>query len=462
MRKIGLFISLFFVSSMTFAQIVLTEQAFTAIVLNNHPLAKQAGLARSYGQGTLMKAKGSFDPKVNFSMDQKYYNGYQYYSVMNSGLKVPTWYGIEVKSGFETNRGQYLDPQNKLPDGGLWYGGLSVNLGQGLLIDQRRAELFKARKYVESAPFEQQLQLNELLYKSGYAYWNWFFMYHAKQILNEALVAATQRYEAVYRTAELGDRPKIDATEAGIQVQNRTALLREYETDFNVASSELSMFLWNEKNQPLELQASTLPQKKDSVALEIPVVSLTDLDTFLTTHPYLKVANFKIEMLGIDQRLKKEMLKPQLNLQYNFLNEPVNYNPFSQISINNYKWGVGFEMPLFLRKERGELALANLKIQEAEWSRDTKQAELKNKMQSALFEWQNSVQQLDIYKQTVIDTKKLLDAERNMFENGESSLFLINAREMAYIQASLKYLELQTKNQQAALSLRFATAQLVP
>ncbi len=462
MKQLVIFVSLFFSVQTMLSQTILTVQDFTALVVKNHPLAKQAGLAITYGQGTLLKAKGGFDPKVNFGMDQKYYNGYQYYSEMNAGLKVPTWYGIEVKTGFESNRGSYLDPQNKLPDGGLWYGGLSANLGQGMLIDQRRAELVKAKKYVESAPFEQRLQLNELVYKSGYAYWNWFFMYHAKQILKEALTAADQRYEAVRRTAELGDRPQIEAVEAGIQVQNRTALLREYETDFNVASSELNMYLWNEKNEPLELESSTLPVKKDSVFSIAPPFTLAELDTLLASHPYLKVANFKIEMLEIEKRLKKEMLKPQLNLQYNFLNEPVNYNPFSQISINNYKWGVGFEMPLLLRKERGEVALANVKIQDAEWSRDAKQAELRNKMQTAYFEWQNSVQQLQIYQQTVLDTKKLLDAERNMFDNGESSLFLINAREMAYIQSSLKLLELQTKNQQAALSLRFASAQLVP
>jgi len=462
MKQLVIFVSLFFSVQTMLSQTILTVQDFTALVVKNHPLAKQAGLAITYGQGTLLKAKGGFDPKVNFGMDQKYYNGYQYYSEMNAGLKVPTWYGIEVKTGFESNRGSYLDPQNKLPDGGLWYGGLSANLGQGMLIDQRRAELFKARKYVESAPFEQRLQLNELVYKSGYAYWNWYFMFHAKQILKDALQTANQRYEAVRRTAELGDRPQIEAVEAGIQVQNRTALLREYETDFNVASSELNMYLWNEKNEPLELEPSTLPSQKDSFSVQAPTITLAELDTLIVSHPYLKVANFKIEMLEIEKRLKKEMLKPQLNLQYNFLNEPVNYNPFSQISINNYKWGVGFEMHLFLRKERGEVALANVKIQEAEWSRDAKQAELRNKMQTAYFEWQNSIQQLQIYQQTVLDTKKLLDAERNMFENGESSLFLINAREMAFIQASLKLLELQTKNQQAALSLRFASAQLIP
>jgi hypothetical protein len=48
-----------------------------------------------------------------------------------------------------------------------------------------------------------------------------------------------------------------------------------------------------------------------------------------------------------------------------------------------------------------------------------------------------------------------------MFEQGESSLFLVNARELTYIQANLKYIEVLCKYQQALLSLRFALASFI-
>jgi hypothetical protein len=47
-----------------------------------------------------------------------------------------------------------------------------------------------------------------------------------------------------------------------------------------------------------------------------------------------------------------------------------------------------------------------------------------------------------------------------MFEAGESSLFLINQRELAFIQARLKLIESQVKLQQAKLSLSYAAAGL--
>jgi len=443
-------------------QIVFSEEGFSELVKRNHPLAKQANLQPEIGESVLLKAKGGFDPKIYNQIDQKYFKGSQYYSMINSGLKLPTWYGIELKSGLENNRGTNLSSQNNTPNGGLWYGGVAVNLGQGLFIDQRRAELFKARIFLQSTLAEQQLQLNELFYESGYTYWNWFLAYHSSLILRESLDLAQIRFNAIQRTVDLGDRPGIDSVEARIQVQIRQVLLQQFEADLQNSKLKLATFLWTENEEPLELEEQTIPLQKDSIAIQDPAEYRAMLnDSVLQAHPYLQIANFKIETLEVEKRLKRENLKPQLNLQYNFLNEPVNYNPFDGMSINNYKWGLTFEMPLFLRKERGELQLADLKLQSAEYQFDNTFAALNFKIKSSLVDLENVSAQLEIYSKTVLDTKTLLDAEKRMFENGESSLFLINVREMSYIQAQLKYIELITKNQQAAIALKFALARLI-
>jgi hypothetical protein len=57
--------------------------------------------------------------------------------------------------------------------------------------------------------------------------------------------------------------------------------------------------------------------------------------------------------------------------------------------------------------------------------------------------------------QMALDSKQLLEAERTMFDNGESSLFLINAREVAYLQAVIKKIETQSKNQKSVLETNF-------
>ncbi|MDP5098576.1 MAG: TolC family protein [Crocinitomicaceae bacterium] len=463
MRNITLIVIVFFLSLFNFAQQVrFGEDRFYELIVNNHPLSKQANLKVNFGENSVLKARGAFDPKLFGSLDQKYYNSSQYYDLLNAGLKVPTWFGLEFKTGFENNRGAYVSEQNNTPPNGLWYGGVSMNLGQGLIIDNRRAELFKAKIYAESTFFEKELQLNELIFESGYSYWNWFLSYHSEQTLIEAYDLALERFNAVKRISELGDRPSIDTVEAIIQLQNRESLLLDFKTERQATMFNLNSFLWDENANPLELDSLTIPIDLDSIS-QLPLWLPTEeaIDSAIQQHPYLQIANFKIKSLEVDKRLKREMLKPTLDLQYNLINEPINSNPINDLSLNNYKWGVTFEMPLFLRKERGDLQLANLKIQDQQFELDNKKAYIEFKIRSSIVEMTNALRQVEIYKKNVKDAEQLLNAEKQMFENGESSLFLINARETSYIQSKLKLIESLVKSQQSYLSLQYALANLI-
>ena len=444
------------------SQATFSDKQFFEIILKNHPLAKQAQLQTQFGEKEILYAQGGFDPKIYTHTLQKNFNSTSYYNLIHSGLKIPTWYGLEFKGGFESNQGAFLNPEEKTPSSGLVYAGASVNLGKGLFIDQRRAELFKAKVYYQSTFFEQKLQLNELIYESGYAYWNWFLSYHSMIILDEAFQLANIRYDAVKRTAELEDRPEIDVVEAGLQVQNRESMLRNYEAEYKGSGFKISTFLWNEQQVPLDLDSLTTPMKieileKDSVTL----LSNQEIDTALANHPYIQVTNFKIKGLEIERKLKKEQLKPELAVNYNFLNQPIQNNPFANLSMNNYKWGLTFEMPILLRKERGDLAKTNLKLKEEQFNLENSKAYVEYKIRNAYVDYNNALVQVEIFQKTVVDTKRLLDAEKAMFESGESSLFLINARELAYIQAKLKWVESIAKSKQAYLSLKFNLAQLI-
>lgn len=462
MRSVFFFVFGFLMASKFSAQIMSDEQ-FYAQILQFHPLAKQAGLKLEMGERQVLKSKGGFDPKVFTDYGEKNFANSSYYQKMNAGMSIPTWYGIQLKSGFESNRGNFINPENKTPYGGLFYGGVSLSLGQGLLMDQRRAELFKAKIYQESTSYEQVMMLNQLVYESGYAYWNWFLMHHSEGVLRESYQLALNRFRAVKLAAEGGDRPFIDTVEARIQLQYREALWKSYETEVQNARVKISTYLWNEQQEPLELLSNSLPMEESETTLPLTRFPTSlELDSLLAHHPYLKMNDLKIKSLEIDQKLKKEQLKPVLNLNYQVINEPINYNPLYSFSPNNNKIGVQFEMPILLRKERGDLALAQLKVQEEQLNLASNQVYIASKIQQAQNDYLNAQTQVQIYQLSVQDAKTLFEAEKQMFDQGESSLFLVNARELAYIQAKLKYLEVLTKCQQAALSYEFSLARLIP
>lgn len=442
---------------------VLSYEDFNAIVRQHHPMAVQADLIRRKGDATVQMARGGFDPKVGTDISQKYFKGDQYYSLIDAGLKVPTWFGIEAYAGYEQNGGVYLNPENSTSGGGLVYAGVSLPVGRGLFIDERRAELRRAQIYQKSTTVEQRLMMNELLYKAGDAYWNWFEKYQVLKVYEEAIELAKFRLNAVKQQAALGDKPAIDTLEAGIQLQNRQLALQQAQLEFKNATAMLGIFLWQNGQIPLELEETTIPVDKSTVQLRTTEGLLLDrMDSLVAYHPYLQQYRFKIDQLKIDKRLKVENLKPQLDLKYNALSQVVGASPFADLSINNYQWGLQFSMPIPLRKERGALKLTKLKIQNAELDVVDTQAQIGYRIASAVNEWNTTREQTALYQRTVRDYLGLLEGEREKFTAGESSLFMVNSRELGYINAQIKYLELLAKNRKAVLATEYALGILEP
>ncbi len=437
--------------------VVILYDDFIAMVREHHPLAAVAQLKLSEGEAKLLHAKGAFDPKLYAQYSQKDFNDTEYYSILNGGLSVPTWFGLELRGGYENNQGVYLNPELTNPANGLVYAGVSLTLGQGLFIDKRRAELKKAALFQQITEAEQQILMNELVLEAGLSYWNWFRAYNSLLVHREAFNRAHERYQGVKDMAILGERPAIDTVEAHIQVQNRQLSLAQAEMEFNNASALLSVYLWHEGVVPLELTPNAVPPVADEITVTPPPAELWQLrDSVLNTHPELQKAGLNIARLEVEKRWQKEQLKPVVNLKYTPLAEPVSGNLLGNFSLNNYTWGLEFKFPLFLRKERGNLRLTEAKLQQNQFQLSQKQARVRYKVTEAINLWHTTKVQTDIYRKAVENYARLLDGEKELFDSGESSLFMINSREMGYIQGRLKYIDLMTKNFTSALKTRFS------
>ncbi len=433
---------------------VLHPDTFLTQVVRYHPLANRAKLRNDMAAAELLKSKGLLDPSLNSNVQQKYFADKNYYSLINGELKIPTFYGIDFKTGYDLNRGVFLGPENSTPDNGLIYGGISLPLGQGLLIDERRAAIINARTGLEIGRLEEVDIKNELLYNAVYQYWQWYRAFNILKILEEANTIATQRFDAIRNFAANGDRPAIDTVEAGIQVQNIQVSLISSQLDLQQSQNTLLTFLWNADGVPAGTYGSNLPLSTDEVfnSLDKDLSSLVS-SLNINAHPYLSQLKNKLIQLDTDLKMKKDRLKPRLNVQYNPLSEAIGSRTITDYNINNYKWGLEFKMPLFLRKERGDVKLADLKIRDTELDVQQKTNELEAKLNNYIAEWSNTRNQIDAFRLAVNQYRQMLEAERRLFGLGESSLFLINTREQAYIQANVKLTELISKNRVAYYSI---------
>lgn len=439
----------------------LSPQQFMALVDEHHPLAKQAALLPVRAQAGLMRARGGFDPKLSAEWSQKQYEGKEYYGLLDAGLKIPLWAG-EAKIGYSWSQGLYLNPEEIVPLQGLSLAGVQFPLLQGLLIDQRRADVQQARIFVSVSENERRAMLNDLYLHAATTYWDWAGAHSAVGFFETSVRVAGERLDAVRQSFQLGDRPAIDTTEALLNLQDRLYQLNAAKLQRQNAALALSVFLWTADGLPLEADTSLRPVDPFALAAEaIPFDSLAFLAAALReAHPLLVEYAFKLKSLDVERRLKAEKLKPKLDAEYNALAEAFNYvggnEPYTPAIAQNYKWGVRFSMPLFLRTERGDLEMTRVKQREAELQLALKQRELEAKVQQAGFKIATYAEQIALYRSTVENYRQLFEAERYRFSVGESSLFLVNSRESKLLEAQVKLLELYVSYHQARAALGWA------
>lgn len=421
-----------------------TYTEFLGYVKKYHPLVKNANLEINKAQANLMMARGGFDPKIEVDFSKKQFKDTEYYSILNSSFKIPTWYGIEIKAGFDNSEGVYLNPQNKLPSQGLTSLGVTVPLGQGLFINQRMADVRKAKMQIQLSQAERKLQAIVVLYDASLAYFNWKKNFNEVQLYEEYNKNAQIRLKGIQSLIKQGDKPAIDSVEAGIIVKNRILNLEDSKLKLAKAKLELANFLWLENNIPLELSDELIPeiQLEFTIQESLKTNDLLNTDFSITNHPKINALQSKIDMLNVERKLKANMLLPKIDVGYSYISEP---SYLDNYQFEDYKIGLDFYFPLFLRKERGNLKLAKYKVQETEFTLDLEKVQLTNKINAQKMEIESLLRQKELIKSLVQDNLTMLNSEERLFSFGESSLFLINTRENNLVSAQLSKIALENR-----------------
>ncbi len=448
MRKylVYLFGSFFFTS---FAQqadtLVLDFKEYMGYVKKFHPVAKQAALTIDVGQANLMKARGGFDPKIEADYERKVFKSEEYWDRLNATFKIPTWYGIELKGNFEQSEGTNINPDEEFPVNGLYSAGVSVSVAQGLWINDRMATLKQAKLFREQTKADRDLLVNQILFDASTTYFEWLQAYLDAKVFDNFLTNAEVRFQGIRTSALAGDIAAIDTVEAKIAVQDRALSLEQARVRLVNKSLELSNFLWLGDNIPVELQPNIIPDIDLEGDIDTTLEILgKPLDSFtIENHPKLRSLGYKVDGLLVEKRLKANKLLPKIDLEYNFLTDTPEL--ISSFQTEQYKGGVNFQFPLFLRKERGDLKLAKLKLQDAQLDLDFTEIEIRNKIFAIYNELESFQSQNQLIFDIVDNYSALLIAEERKFSFGESSLFLINSREIKLIEAKLKQNSVQNK-----------------
>jgi outer membrane protein TolC len=456
MKKVGLLLFWLLASSSLMAQESqrLSFEDYMQWVQDYHPVAIQADLNLRLGQMEVRKARGGFDPMLYGNLDKKEFKQSTYFEKREAGLVVPTWMGVELLGSFEQNNGAYLNSENAGPSTGMLSAGAAVNLGQGLILDDRRATLQKALLYEQATEVERLNFRNELNLQATSAYWKWAAAYENKLVLEEGVKLAKIRFDGIKRSYELGEQAAIDTVEALSQLLNRQYRLQLAENTFFENTQVLNTYLWNDSGEPMLLDSAVIPQALSQFLNAAPEAE--ELRSLVGRHPELLLTDFDLASLNVERRLKTQELLPVVKLKYNLLTETLADAQPSPLFENNYKWGVSVYTPLLLRKTRGDLGGTKAKIEIKQTGRNLKELQLRTKLETELNSWNVLNQQVRTLTENVKSLEALLSGETRRFEIGESSLFLVNAREVAVFDSRVTLNELSAKLQIAFAKARFA------
>jgi outer membrane protein TolC len=421
-----------------------------------HPVALQADLRIDQARSSVRMARGGFDPVLENETAQKTWNGRMYYYYNRPELKLPTWFGMSVHAGQEFLAGnETLSTDTK---GESNYVGVSLSLAKNLLMDKRRAALRTAQVVREASEVEKRIALNDLIKGGLDAYWEWVRAFEQVALTQKIFSASEQRLNLVRTMYAQGDRPAMDTLEAWSQVQQLAGMLNEAELQWQTQRRELSNYLW-----AADMVAYLIPDtiQPDAASRRMQAAILSDemaktwVKELPQQNPVLQRFPFKLQELNIERKLKFQELLPDLRFQYNQLGKGYDYastwkQPLFQ---NNFQYGLKLEMPLRLSMGRGAYQLAKQKIRETQLDQTWKQWNLENKLQNRILESSALQKQIDWQESATRGFEQLMSIEMLRFQQGESSLFLVNTREVRWLESSSKLLQLKMKSKQTRVAI---------
>ncbi len=411
---------------------------------SRNPLFQRATNFKTIGRKQLLMARGGYDPQFNLELKNKFFSSKNYYSYIQGEVKQQLFASQYLKAGYEYGQGVFVNPEFNTPSYGLYYVSFETQLLQGLTFDKQRADILKGKEYQSYFSLERNILVNNLLLEAGSAYAEWSYAYRQLNLYSYYMALAKQRLDAMNDLAKIGERAAADTVEAAIFYQSRLLEYNIAMLEWREKIAQTMTFFYNDYNVNANVDNSFPSDTLDLMFEKVKNKILQILKADSANNPILAQYQIKQNILEIDKRFHREMIKPQLSVNYNLLSSNQT-NSIAQFSTNNYKWGASLSFPLFFRNSTNRFKIASIEALNNSMELNFKKLEIDYKTRLLKQNISLLSEQISASIKNVDYSKILLEAEKLKFNVGESSLFLLNTRENRLMEAELKLAEYKLK-----------------
>jgi len=178
----------------------------------------------------------------------------------------------------------------------------------------------------------------------------------------------------------------------------------------------------------------------------------------LRQHPDILKAIAKLRQAEAERRLARSELLPDASLEAAALGDDATTGlsgGWPSVG-NNYKLGLSAKTSLLLIKERGKFDATRFKTEIAQLELSIISREVRLAVLAALYDVGAFESILARQRAAAFLSRELRDAEVRRFEAGESTLFLVNIRDRALLDETLKVVAFEAKLAAARAALAFA------
>lgn len=431
---------------------VLSLDEFLRQVLRTSPSARANRLERERAAARLLEARGGFEPALVSGYEYKTQKGKDKLNVLRSGvewpLNLPT--SPTLKFDYRRGLGSSIDPSVVTSRVGETRFGISVSPLKGLLTDKSRAALDKARLEPDRARALQARQRNQLLLKATKAFWDWVKARRELEVSRDLLRLAKRRQALVTREAEAGEVPAVDSIEAARITASRQSAVDKAVRAAQEKRIALATFLWAEDGSPAPFQYAP-PSLQMPPSIDTSRQSEA-VETALSRRPKLWMMDVKQRQTQIERRLARARLRPNLKLEA----QAVSYTE-SPVNVTDVKIGIEIDQPLFFRDGRSQAEKVQIKLRDLDLKRDVAERKVRADVESALAALSQARRRAQSARRSERLARKLRQAEQRRFEEGESTLFVLNKREQSLAKARKQLVSAETSALKAYATYQWAT-----
>ena len=437
-----------------------TVKALISSMQHHHPYTRAIKEGSVQAGANLDIAQSAFDPFVeqnSFSRVTGYYHGT---SLQQRVVKPIEDYNASVFTEYRITNGDFpvYEQEYETLSAGEASIGIAFSLLKGRDTDKRRMGVENARLDFQAWQAEANELLNSFIYKGLSDYLIWYESALQVQALESLLATVSERENAIATRVKQGDLAQIALTEFRANVLQQTLLVEKLKQKRDGYAHALSYYLRDSNGNIIDLRHATLAPNDIEWPFWVGEAQINTLRSQLLAHPTLKSMRLAQSQNQNKVRLANNALLPKLDVKASIAQDFGGGS--TTLDDTESKVGLSFSYPLGNRQAKAEVTKAQSKNRELAFKIDALQQRLVQSFEQAYTYWQQAKRVVKLQEENAELARELSSMERQRFNEGDSDMFVLNARTSAEIKAQMKEIEARVDLLKAELTLYNVAAAL--